>query len=272
MSQTLDDAPDEVLPSNLSLPASIPLKRELLREYEDQFRDTTTDSLFRDQILQTKQMAEYYIDYILENNHLNFSEKILQQYLNAFENFMKLEGKLNKLKQVRNLPTIEGYSSNLTSLTLDNLDNQHTLNQVYFPEAIKEEYAKLGVPTISDSTITKQGYQFLKQVLFLFKNPEDAIPDETEDDELNVSGGKISLKDPLTLNYFVKPVKSKRCNHVYEELSILLHLNTQRVCPISGCSAVLTRNDLILDKLMLIRIRSVNRVERHDDGNMETVV
>ena len=26
MSQTLDDAPDEVLPSNLSLPASIPLK------------------------------------------------------------------------------------------------------------------------------------------------------------------------------------------------------------------------------------------------------
>lgn len=112
----------------------------------------------------------------------------------------------------------------------------------------------------------------MKQVLFLFKNPEDAIPDETEDDELNVSGGKISLKDPLTLNYFVKPVKSKRCNHVYEELSILLHLNTQRVCPISGCSAVLTRNDLILDKLMLIRIRSVNRVERHDDGNMETVV
>lgn len=47
MSQTLDDAPDEVLPSNLSLPASIPLKRELLREYEDQFRDTTTDSLFQ---------------------------------------------------------------------------------------------------------------------------------------------------------------------------------------------------------------------------------
>ena len=98
MSQTLDDAPDEVLPSNLSLPASIPLKRELLREYEDQFRDTTTDSLFRDQILQTKQMAEYYIDYILENDHLNFSEKILQQYLNAFEKFYEVRRKIEQTK------------------------------------------------------------------------------------------------------------------------------------------------------------------------------
>lgn len=84
MSQTLDDAPDEVLPSNLSLPASIPLKRELLREYEDQFRDTTTDSLFRDQILQTKQMAEYYIDYILENDHLNFIRKNIATILECF--------------------------------------------------------------------------------------------------------------------------------------------------------------------------------------------
>lgn len=272
MSQSLDDTQGEVLPSNLSLPPCIPLKRELLREYEDQFRDTTTDSLFQDQIMQTKQMAEYYIDYVLDNDHLNFSEQILQQYVDAFENFIKLEGELNKLKQVRNISAIESYSSNLSSLTLNNLDNQHTINQLYFPEAIKQEYANLGVPTIPDSTVAKQGYQFLKQVLFLFKNPEDAIPDETEDDELNVSGGKISLKDPLTLNYFVKPVKSKRCNHVYEELSILHHLNTKKVCPISGCNATLTRPDLILDKLMLIRIRSVNRVERHHDEEMETVV
>ncbi len=86
---------------------------------------------------------------------LNFLQK---KYCNNsednFENFMKLEGKLNKLKQVQ-LPTIEGYSSNLTSLTLDNLDNQHTSTKFIFLK-LQRRIRCCGAPTISDLTITKQ--------------------------------------------------------------------------------------------------------------------
>ncbi|GEQ72494.1 hypothetical protein JCM33374_g6181 [Metschnikowia sp. JCM 33374] len=82
-------------------------------------------------------------------------------------------------------------------------------------------------------------YQYLSNVGFVLENPEDPLPDDTTDDELAVSGGKISLKDPLSLDFFTEPVMSKTCKHVFEDKYIRQQLQGHAYihCPITGCEA-----------------------------------
>ncbi|KAL6453066.1 MMS21 E3 SUMO-protein ligase MMS21 [Candida maltosa Xu316] len=272
MSSFDTDSSNVVLPSNLSLPDYVPLRRDAVRDFEDQFRQTTTDDIYSAQLLQVKSMAEHYITYIMSNSHLNFSEKTLEEYIKTFENLSKVQQESHKLKQIHDLPNIRSFSSRETQeLTLDSLDEFHAANQPNFTDVIRQEYSNVKTRSTSNDA-SREFYTFLRSVLFVCKNPEDAIPDEKNDDEINISGGKVSLKDPITLNYFETPVLSKRCKHTYEESSIRTHLRTNNTCPISGCSAMLTLGDLKPDKLMRIRIRSAIRVEKRHDKNLETVV
>ncbi|ODV79289.1 uncharacterized protein CANTADRAFT_52067 [Suhomyces tanzawaensis NRRL Y-17324] len=115
-------------------------------------------------------------------------------------------------------------------------------------------------------------YQNLKKMLFVIDNPEEPIPDDEEDEDLNVSGGKISLKDPISLNYFAAPVIAKRCQHTFEKESILTHLVSNNNCPINGCTNKITSSDLVEDQLMKIRVKAYLAKERKRHENVARVV
>ena len=90
---------------------------------------------------------------------------------------------------------------------------------------------------------------------------------------------------PLTMGLLKVPMKSSKCKHVFEKEAIISHIKmreTQRDvylkngfgldavpknwrhvrCPVPGCSAVLTRQDLVLDEHLKRKIE--------DDATMMT--
>ncbi|RCK57671.1 E3 SUMO-protein ligase MMS21 [Candida viswanathii] len=263
---------ETTLPASLSLPPYVPLLREHEREFDLQFRRDSTAVIFQQQLKQVQDMADHYIRYILSNPHLDFSESVLEKYLVSLEDLTKAERETRKLEQVRDLPNIqEAMSAQRRELNLASLLEFQKMDAPQLPDVIRQEFDSL----VLTSPATNQAYsKFLKDALFVIKHPEETIPDENadDDDELNISGGKVSLKDAITLNYYEKPVRSNSCGHTYEESSIRAHLATKNTCPISGCNVMISPSSLKPDKLMLMRIRAATRMERHNNRNLETVV
>ena len=164
-------------------------------------------------------------------------------------------------------------------MTLDRLCIYQDLDaSSNFPEIIKNEYNAL--PNIEDSPEFKEMlkkniyYKYLKDVAFVILHPEEAIPDENEDDDLKVSGGKISLKDSISLNYFSEPVSSIECKHTYEKLGIMDQIGTNGIidCPLIGCHAKVKKASLEKDLLMVIRIGAFTRTNKHENRQLDTVI
>ncbi|KAI5369712.1 Putative E3 SUMO-protein ligase Nse2 (Mms21) [Septoria linicola] len=138
-----------------------------------------------------------------------------------------------------------------------------------------------------------EAYINFKQVLFDAQNPnanedgqapdasqwfaEGGVPppgtrqdiDNAEsDDDIAIVSGQISIKCPLTLKEFEDPLSSKKCKHTFEAAAIheMIANSTMRPkavqCPVPGCSAVLEKNDLHQNKLLIRRIRRVQKAKR----------
>ncbi|RKP32620.1 hypothetical protein METBISCDRAFT_21307 [Metschnikowia bicuspidata] len=111
-------------------------------------------------------------------------------------------------------------------------------------------------------------YQYIKNAFFVLQHPEDPIPDDKEDgpesEDLAVEGGKISLKDPLSLNYYVEPMMAIPCKHIFEKEHIMRLFSKDRsiMCPITGCVAEITRKDLLPDLLMQLRVKVYKASEK----------
>lgn len=101
-------------------------------------------------------------------------------------------------------------------------------------------------------------YIFLQNATFVISHPTDPLPDEEEDDDLQVGGGKIDLRCPVSMTYFEAPMISK-CKHTIDHSSILGIWKSPSIdedCPILGCSARLKRSDFVPDRLMALRVKS----------------
>lgn len=213
-------------------------------------------------LLTIKSNAEAYLAYVCANAHLLQDQNcrlFLETQLEAFAKLLLAKYKLQSLQQTlknahRDLVDSRRHEQDL------NLDNYH-------------EYREKTKPNFADSIISELDqteetgfdallqadalFQFLQSASFVIQNPEDPLPDDQKDDEVAVAGGKISLKDPLSLNYFSNPVGSRKCTHVYEKEHIvrLLEGHSLIFCPVTGCSAKITAKDLREDKLMALRVK-----------------
>lgn len=145
-------------------------------------------------------------------------------------------------------------------ITLANYSSYCEMTQDNFADAISKDLEdRLDQAHEYDAVLKADAwYQYAKNSLFVLEHPEDPLPDEQVDEDLAMEGGKISLKDPLSLNYFVDPVISLNCKHVFEKEHImrLLSREPNMMCPITGCVAQLTRKDFQPDLLMQLRVKS----------------
>jgi len=117
-----------------------------------------------------------------------------------------------------------------------------------------------------------QDYIFLKNATFVLDHPLDPLPDEDADDEIEVGGGTIDLRCPVSMNIFVTPMISKKCGHTFDILSIentWRNSNVVEDCPIPGCSARLRRGDFIPDRLMTLRVKSYKAQQEKFDNTQE---
>lgn len=110
---------------------------------------------------------------------------------------------------------------------------------------------------------------------------------EDSDDDLQIARETISTKCPLTLQEFRDPFSSRLCRHTFERGAILGLLNdpSNRVtrpsdnvravrCPVGGCSALLTTNDLHTDAVIMRKIRRIQKAnkeaeESEDEGDAD---
>ncbi|KAK6465774.1 zinc-finger of the MIZ type in Nse subunit-domain-containing protein [Scheffersomyces coipomensis] len=224
--------------------------------------------------------------------------KDTQKYITSFTN-----GDISKLDESYILTQAENLKNAIvTQFELQNYDRSIKISKTKIKDNMRrdaqldeEQLEELADDNISDmiekdyysfnstqqgllSTVIKSNadYQLLKNVVFIVNNPEDPIPDEEDDEELNVAGGKVSLKDPISLQYFQDPVCSKRCKHTFEKSSIQSHFSKGGSnCPIDGCSQTITRADLYPDQLMRIRVsiyKKLEEKEREEDDDLERVI
>lgn len=215
-----------------------------------------------DRLVTVRKNTEGFLSYLSENSHLLQDPKghtYLAKQLQAFKQLLLSKYSLQSLQTSLKAAHREFVESRRQELDLS-LDNYYVYKDVTkqnFADKIVDELAKNDEPSYNDLLRGDATYQYLKNALFVVENPEDPLPDESNDDDVEVAGGKISLKDPLSLNYFVEPVSSRKCHHIYEKQHIMrqFHDDTPINCPVIGCSATIQVGDLRDDKLMALRVK-----------------
>lgn len=214
-----------------------------------------------------KDDAESLIEYASERSHLVQNDKFqiycsntLKSYEQIYSAKVKLQALQLAMKNTHR-ELVEGRRSTLT-LTLSNYDSCKELMKRNFADSFSENLDELLLEKLGahlEGLLHRDpAFSYIKNALFVLQNPEDPLQDEQVDEELAVEGGKISLKDPLSLNYYSDPVVSKKCMHVFEREHIVRQIRATRekyACPVTGCNACLTESDLSPDKLMKLRVK-----------------
>lgn len=219
-----------------------------------------------DRLLSVRKNTDQYLAYLSENPHLLHDGRCgqyLSGQLQAFKKLLHSKYRLQALQTSLRSAHREFVESRRQEQDLS-LDNYYI-----YKDVTKQNFADKIVDDLRESNSTSDGafdsilkgdsgYQYLKNALFVLERPEDPLPEELRDDDVAVAGGKISLKDPLSLNYFLEPVSSRKCNHVYEKRHImrLFVENAPINCPVTGCSASLRSDDLRDDMLMALRVKT----------------
>lgn len=218
-----------------------------------------------DQLLALKKSTDTYLDYVSSNPHL-LGDECTRFLGKQLESFVKLFGAKFRLQTLQN--TLKSAHREFVEsrrheqdLSLSNYQVYQEVEKTNFADKIIGElHDTLEGPdraTYDDILRADSLYQYLKNARFVLENPEDPIPEDVENEELAVAGGKISLKDPLSLNYFVHPMISRKCGHVYEKEHIMSLLESHALlnCPVTGCQETVGRGDLREDKLMALRVK-----------------
>jgi len=106
--------------------------------------------------------------------------------------------------------------------------------------------------------------------------------DGEDDDDIAVSKATVSTKCPLTMAEFKKPLTSKKCPHSFEAEAIqsMISMSTNRIdnrpngaryvqCPVTGCSQILTKDDLHVDDVLVRKIQRLQRSRELEDEDMD---
>lgn len=254
---------------DIELPDYYPLNQNLVVDFEGTARfQSKVDQTIKESINDIVTQTDEYLKFLLDNEnltHMEIDTEFLNTNLSALVELLRSQHNLSTWKtsvaesKVRIRLKQRGERS-LNMETYEYYQNEAE-NGIHFGDLIRkeyEEYKDIHDQEASFETIlrTNDAYKYLKNVAFILKNPQDPLPDDTADDDLEVAGGKISLKDPISLNYFQTPLISKKCGHIFEKDIISDYLSNNRKCPVDGCDAVLLSNDLKPDNIMSLRVKA----------------
>lgn len=214
-------------------------------------------------LLAARKVGEAFLAHVSSNPHLlqdSHCAEFLDKQVAVFEKLLLAKYKLQSLQSTLKTAHRAFVDSRRQEQDLG-LANYHV-----YKDVTKENFADkiigdldhgLGDELFRNILAADSSFQYLKNARYVLASPEDPLPDDLKDEDVAVAGGKLSLKDPLSLEYFVEPVLLRKCHHVYEKEHIarLLQGHAQINCPVTGCSAQLASNDLREDKLMALRVK-----------------
>ncbi|GME90332.1 unnamed protein product [[Candida] boidinii] len=164
-------------------------------------------------------------------------------------------------------------------LELSNLDQFKNIGNIPTVTEILEKATNTNEKEASNNGNSKAKVKDLISSIYVSINPESQIPtfnddkdgdnnnddddDDDDDDDIEIEGGIVSLKCPISQQIIETPVKSGICGHTYDKKSIMELLNRESLdtnikrCP--ECHAELTVTDLVKDNIMSIRLDAFKR-------------
>lgn len=247
----------------MDLPQYLPLRKEYLREFE-KLTSRASEAKHTDSLLtKISNQTTKYIDYSLKSkSELKPVITILKENLKCLEALIRAQYDVsiykNSIEDSRK--SIRKFQASDNELTLDNLEHYQNVSseRENFADLIQSDYERSKGVVDSDRfnelLYKNPQYKTLLNLVFILENPETPIPDTNQEEDLNISGGKISLRDPISLDYFKNPVISKKCRHTFDKEIMEVYLQTNNDCPIAGCKSKIALADLIPDKEMSIRV------------------
>lgn len=250
----------------MDLPTYFPVSSTLLPQFENLRDNSTALDDLRETQSNILKAADTYLNLLFpqDPNDQWSSDEVMnmepiKELLDAFEKLTKAQQQTcvfnNAFNDTKNI--IRERIRSEPELTLQNIDTYRSLNdKKSFSELLDEKLQKdLTTPAKNNS----QAYVFLKNATFVIEHPLDPLPDEEQDDDLEVEGGKVDLKCPISMDMFHNPMISIKCGHTFDKASIEGHWKHRKAvedCPILGCSRKLGRADFKPDKLMALRVKS----------------
>lgn len=266
----------------LNIPEYVPIPSSMQHHFETKLKDasipvtdlkqTENDLLqaaveFLDQIVETEDTAgtgeEEEVDRLAPLKRLLESFETLvqtQQQTRDFQNIF-----IETKTAVRERSRREG------ELEIDQLEHFSQLDpdQFLFSRMLESKMSTAQPVNIQRQFGDNADYIYLKNAAFILEHPEDPLPDENDDDDLHVEGGKIDLRCPITLKLFENPLTSTECHHTFDQEGVEgTWISQQDIhsCPIPGCSKALRRTDFQPDRLMNLRVKCYKRLQQkqHD--------
>lgn len=273
---------------NANLPLYIPLHHELVREFE------TADSNHL-LVLQEVQNAiddvsaqgKAYIDFVLSDDNrapVQVNQDTLNTLLTALRQHIVSKYELECWKQSAHQARarIRNQQRNEPELTVETMDLYREYGEKrQFADEIIHDYQddkelKQQERTMDQVVNTYDTYVQLRNLVYILQDPSNPLPtDADNEDDVAVAGGKISLRDPLSLDYYEEPVISRKCMHVFSRATIHQYLagssgRLGKNCPVDGCEATISFNDLKPDLIMALRMK-VFRKRGREQRNIERI-
>lgn len=273
---------------NASLPLYIPLDLELVRDVE------TADSSYllalqevNTAIEDVSAQAKAYIDFVLSDNNtaqVQVNQQTLDTLLETLRQHIVSKHELEwwKLSAHNSRAKIRQNQRTEPELTLETLDSyREYADRPQFGDQIIADYQeerqlRQHEKTTDQLVRSNVIYQQLQNLVFILQDPSNPLPTDADSDDLEMAGGKISLRDPLSLDYYVEPYISRKCLHVFSKSTIYEYLDgtnarRQENCPVDGCNATLSLNDMQPDLIMQLRMKVYRKKGREQRENIERI-
>ncbi|KAH3675628.1 hypothetical protein WICMUC_002545 [Wickerhamomyces mucosus] len=225
--------------------------------------------------------AKYYLDLILEERGKTSSSiyktDVLVDLLSSYEKLVKtrIESKYfsDRFNFVKN--EIKQRSRTEEQISNKNIERFGVGNKTQSFSKILEskleaQKHKISEQVIRQTIMQNPDYKFLKYAPFIIEDPLKPLPEENdgENDDLEVEGGIVDLKCPISYKLYEAPFISKVCSHVFDKTAIANTFSgTSKKCPIPGCGALLTVKDFAPDRVMELRVKSHKIHEKQKSKN-----
>lgn len=273
---------------NATLPPYIPLHHELVREFEA----ADSHHLLVLQEVQTaiddvSAQGKAYIDFVLSDDNrapVQVNHETLSTLLTTLRQHIVSKHELEswKLSAHQARARIRNQQRNEPELTVETMDLYREYGEKrQFADEIIDDYHDDKVLKQHEGTADKvvntyDTYVQLRNLVYILQDPSNPLPSDADnEDDVAVAGGKISLRDPLSLDYYEEPLMSRKCMHVFSRATIYQYLagTTGRLgknCPVDGCEATISFNDLKPDLIMALRMK-VFRKRGREQRNIERI-
>lgn len=249
--------PDQLSVDDLTFPSYMPIDKHMMREFESATKVSNQINI-DEMIKETIKSCYNLVEFIFKNEIMDINTAALEANCETLRELYSSKYQGDLLKQIIQNCKEEVMQTRRSDdvLSMETWKSFNDVEKLQFGDYFEQELSKIDINLFESWLKKNKDYQTIRYLPKILKHPEEPIPEDNDDDDLNIAGGKVSLKDPITLRIFTNPVISK-CGHTYERDSIFQQMSgNTTTCAISGCETQIERKDLKEDKIMSIRVQA----------------